>query len=98
MVPKSPICWKKNLRRKEIDAEIRVTVLGYIQRGGSPIPFDRVLATQYGVKAIELAMEDRWGELVVYKGGEITSVPVKDVVGAPRDRPITSIRYKPLVI
>ena len=76
---------EKELEKKEIDAEIRVTVLGHIQRGGSPIPFDRVLATQYGVKAIELAMEDRWGELVVYKGGEITSVPVKDVVGAPRE-------------
>ena len=76
---------EKELLNKNIDAEIRVTVLGHIQRGGSPIPFDRVLATQYGVRAIELAMEDRWGELVVYKGGEITSVPVKDVVGAPRE-------------
>ena len=89
---------EKELEKKEIDAEIRVTVLGHIQRGGSPIPFDRVLATQYGVKAIELAMEDRWGELVVYKGGEITSVPVKDVVGAPREIDPHINWYKPLVI
>ena len=79
----------KGLEKKEIDAEIRVTVLGHIQEG-SPIPFDRVLATQYGVKAIELAMEDRWGELVVYKGGEITVFLSKMLWETRGDRSLTS--------
>ena len=65
--------------------EIRCTVLGHIQRGGSPIPFDRVLATQYGVKAVELVADGRWGELVCLRGGEIGSVPIADVASAPRE-------------
>ena len=67
------------------DTEIRCTVLGHIQRGGSPIPFDRVLATRYGVKAVELVRDGRFGELVCLKGGEITSVPIADVASAPRE-------------
>ena len=70
---------------KEMDTEIRCTVLGHIQRGGSPIPFDRVLATQYGVKAVELVEEGRWGELVRLKNGIISSVSISEVATAPRE-------------
>lgn len=72
------------LLSERTDAEIRVTVLGHLQRGGSPIAFDRVLATRFGVHAVELAEANRWGELVCLRGTEITSVPLADAVGRPR--------------
>ena len=71
--------------KRDMDTEIRCTVLGHIQRGGSPIPFDRVLATQYGVKAVELVEANRWGELVCLKNGQISSVPIAQVASAPRE-------------
>ncbi|PIQ82100.1 MAG: 6-phosphofructokinase [Candidatus Omnitrophica bacterium CG11_big_fil_rev_8_21_14_0_20_64_10] len=55
--------------------ETRVTVLGHIQRGGSPSAFDRVLGTRFGVRAVELALEGEFGMMVSLKGNEI--VPVK---------------------
>lgn len=66
------------------DAESRVTVLGHLQRGGSPVPFDRVLATRFGVKAVELVEAGQWGNLVCLQNGEITAVPLQQAVGAPR--------------
>ncbi|MCD6362866.1 MAG: 6-phosphofructokinase [Synergistetes bacterium] len=65
---------------KMTEFETRVTVLGHLQRGGSPTPFDRVLATRFGVKAVELAVEGRFGEMVCLKGGEISSVPLDKAV------------------
>lgn len=59
----------------------RATVLGYVQRGGTPTAYDRVLSTKYGVKAVELAMEGIFNVLVSYKNGEMTYVPLDDVVG-----------------
>ncbi len=59
----------------------RNTVLGYVQRGGTPTPFDRVLSTKYGVKAMELAMQGIFNVLVTYKGGEMGYVSLEDVVG-----------------
>ncbi|MEL6346697.1 MAG: ATP-dependent 6-phosphofructokinase [Myxococcota bacterium] len=65
-------------------AESRVTVLGHLQRGGSPVPFDRVLATRFGVKAVELVKADLWGNLVRLENDRITHVPLEDAVGSPR--------------
>ena len=59
----------------------RTTVLGYVQRGGTPSAYDRVLSTKYGVKAMELAMEGIFNVLVSYKHGEMTYVSLDDVVG-----------------
>ena len=59
----------------------RNTVLGYVQRGGTPTAFDRVLSTKYGVKAMELAMEGIFNVLVTYKNGEMGYVSLEDVVG-----------------
>ncbi len=56
--------------------ETRVTVLGHIQRGGSPTSFDRVLGTRYGVKAVELLHEGKFGTLVALRGNKITAVPL----------------------
>ena len=66
------------------DIETRVTVLGHLQRGGSPTPYDRVLATRFGVKAVELVEAGQWGQLVCLQDNEITAVPLSDAVGAPR--------------
>jgi 6-phosphofructokinase 1 len=60
--------------------ETRVTVLGHLQRGGSPSPYDRILATKYGWKAIELAYEMKFGHMVSLRGNDVTSVPVKEAI------------------
>lgn len=61
-----------------VDAEMRVTVLGYLQRGGSPVPFDRLLATRFGVAAVDLVAGDRWGEMVSSKHGVLGGVPLSE--------------------
>jgi len=61
--------------------ESRCTVLGYMQRGGTPTAFDRVLSTKYGSKAMELALEGKFNVLTVIKDGKLDSVPLEDVVG-----------------
>ncbi len=61
--------------------EARNTTLGYMQRGGTPTAYDRVLSTKYGVKAMELALEGKFGTLAVLKGGKLDSVSLEDVVG-----------------
>ena len=59
----------------------RNTTLGYIQRGGTPSSFDRVLSTKYGSKAMELALEGKFNRLVALKDGKLSSVSLEDVVG-----------------
>ena len=59
----------------------RNTTLGYVQRGGTPTSFDRVLSTKYGYKAMELALEGKFNVLVTLKDGKLGSVPLEDVVG-----------------
>jgi phosphofructokinase-like protein len=60
--------------------ETRVTVLGHVQRGGSPTPRDRVLATRYGLKAADLVHEERWGAMAALQGDSIVEVPLADAV------------------
>ncbi len=59
----------------------RNTTLGYVQRGGTPSAFDRVLSTKYGCKAMELAMEGIFNVLVTYKNGRMGHVSLEEVVG-----------------
>lgn len=61
--------------------EARCTVLGYMQRGGTPTAFDRVLSTKYGAKAMELAIEGKFNVLTVMKNGKLDSASLEDVVG-----------------
>ena len=61
--------------------EARNTTLGYMQRGGSPTAFDRVLSTKYGVKAMQLALEGKFGTLAVMKNGKLDYASLEDVVG-----------------
>jgi 6-phosphofructokinase 1 len=60
--------------------ETRVTVLGHVQRGGSPTPRDRVLATRYGLKAADLVHEEKWGSMAALQGDSIVAVPLADAV------------------
>ena len=59
----------------------RCTVLGYMQRGGTPTAYDRVLSTKYGAKAMEFALEGKFNILTVLKNGKLDSVSLEDVVG-----------------
>ena len=61
--------------------EARNTTLGYMQRGGTPTAFDRVLSTKYGAKAMQLALEGKFGVLTVMKDGKLDCVSLEDVVG-----------------
>jgi ATP-dependent phosphofructokinase / diphosphate-dependent phosphofructokinase len=61
--------------------ETRETVLGYIQRGGTPSPMDRILATRYGSAAADMIAERDFGKMVALKCSQIVSVPLADVSG-----------------
>ncbi|MHC4294897.1 MAG: 6-phosphofructokinase [Planctomycetota bacterium] len=65
----------------------RSIVLGHVQRGGTPTPFDRVLATKFGFHAFELLMEKCFGHTVVQQKGDITSVPIAEVADKVRTVP-----------
>ncbi len=62
---------------KKTGYETRVTVLGHIQRGGSPTAFDRVLGTRFGIKAVELAESKQFGQMVSLAGTKIVAVPLQ---------------------
>jgi len=67
---------------KRTGFETRVTVLGHVQRGGSPCPFDRLLATRYGAHAVELIAQKKFGEMVSYQPPIITSVPLETAISS----------------
>jgi 6-phosphofructokinase 1 len=69
-----------------VDAECRATVLGHLQRGGSPVAFDRVLATRFGVGAVDLVEAGRWGEMVRLRNGRIEGVPLE--IATSRNRTV----------
>jgi len=66
---------------KYMQTETRVVTLGHLQRGGSPTPFDRILATRFGIAAIDHVHQKKFGHMVAIKGNKMASVPLKDVVG-----------------
>lgn len=65
---------------KYLNIETRVVVLGHLQRGGTPTAFDRVLATRFGIAAIDLVHEGKFGHMVAIRGNRIVSSPLKEVV------------------
>ncbi len=69
---------------KRLPVETRVTILGHLQRGGSPVPFDRILGTRMGIAAVELIEANRWGEMVCLQNGEITGAPIAEAVATYR--------------
>ncbi len=64
--------------------ESRYTILGHVQRGGSPTAFDRILATRFGFHAVEAVVEGKFGSMVGLRGDKITTTPIKDAVAEPR--------------
>src|SRR3954468_7749974 len=62
--------------------ETRVTVLGHIQRGGSPSPFDRILSTRFGVAVVDLIAKGEFGKMVCLREARVRSVPISEAVGA----------------
>jgi 6-phosphofructokinase 1 len=72
--------------------ESRVVMLGHIQRGGTPTAFDRVLATRYGVEAIDAVHAGSWGQMTALQGGDIVMVPLAETVG--RTRPVDIHLYR----
>ena len=68
--------------------ETRTVVLGHLQRGGSPTAFDRVLATRFGGKAVELLMRGESDRMVAFHPPDIGSVPLADIVGKTRTVPL----------
>lgn len=70
-----------NCIEENTNIESRATILGHIQRGGVPTPFDRILATRFGVEAMNLILKKKFGRMVVLKNNEISSVPISSVSG-----------------
>ncbi len=64
--------------------ETRYTILGHVQRGGSPTPFDRILASRFGFHAVEAAVNKKFGCLVGLRGQDIKTTPIKDAIAVPR--------------
>lgn len=69
-----------NLLADCVGAEVRVTVLGHVQRGGSPTPHDRWLATRFGAQAVHLVAQEKWGYMVALQGTEMTAILMEDAV------------------
>lgn len=67
-----------------VQSEIRSTVLGHVQRGGSPTPYDRVLSTRYGVHAANLVAQRRFGRVVTLQNGQLNDIGLEQVSGRQR--------------
>ena len=63
------------------DLQTRVTKLGYVQRGGSPTAFDRILATRFGLKAYEMVRAGDWGQMAALRGNRIIGIPLAEAIG-----------------
>src|SRR5205823_6595228 len=73
--------WLEHEIERRTGFESRVTILGHVQRGGSPTAFDRVLATRFGIAAIDAVHEGDYGKMVALQGTEIVRVPLREAVG-----------------
>lgn len=60
--------------------QTRVTKLGYVQRGGTPTAFDRILATRFGIKAYEMVRDQEWARMAAIRGNKIVSVPLEEAI------------------
>src|SRR5690606_8600374 len=69
---------------QRIEHEIRTTVLGHVQRGGTPSAFDRKLGTMFGVAAMNLAASGRFGRMVALRGLDIVDVAIADAIDVPK--------------
>jgi ATP-dependent phosphofructokinase / diphosphate-dependent phosphofructokinase len=72
------------LIEKRLEVETRHVTLGHLQRGGPPSAYDRVLATRFGIKAAELVLEGKFGQMAALKGNDIEAVPLGEAVKATK--------------
>ena len=70
-----------NKLQNYIDSEIRIACPGHVQRGGNPCPYDRTIATRFGVEGAKLIMEKNYGKLVVLKNNSVTFIPLEESAG-----------------
>lgn len=75
---------------KQSGIECRVAVLGHLQRGGAPTPYDRLLATRFAVHAMQMVAEKQFDRVVALQSGHMGSVPIETVVGKQRQVPLDS--------
>jgi ATP-dependent phosphofructokinase / diphosphate-dependent phosphofructokinase len=66
--------------KAHIDADSRVMILGHLQRGGTPCAYDRILSTQFGVKAAEMVLNGEFGKMASYQSGTVVAVPLEDAI------------------
>ena len=79
--------WLQQALQPLVNSEVRATLLGHVQRGGSPTPYDRVLATRFGYHAAQLLRRGEHGRMVTLAGAECASVPLAEVAGRNRQVP-----------
>lgn len=72
-----------DLKEAGFEADMRETVLGHLQRGGIPVAYDRILASQFGVKAFEMVLKGEFGKMVAYRHPDIISVPLTEALDRP---------------
>jgi len=80
----------EQLRAQNDAVEVRVTVLGHLQRGGSPTAFDRLLATRFGAMAVRLIAEGRLGHMVALRDEQMVAVPIAEAVAGQKLVPLDS--------
>ncbi|MDP8268753.1 MAG: ATP-dependent 6-phosphofructokinase [Candidatus Tenebribacter davisii] len=68
------------LKDHGVKTDIRVTLLGHLQRGGKPIAYDRIIATQFGVKAFEMVLNKEFGKMAALRNGKLVSVPITEAI------------------
>ena len=76
--------------QQRLDSEVRTTILGHMQRGGTPTAYDRNLATVFGARAAALVAEDTFGKMVALQDGDFTEVPLSEVANQTRTVPLDS--------
>jgi 6-phosphofructokinase 1 len=72
----------QQLKDAGVNADIRETILGHIQRGGTPVAYDRVIASVFGVQAMELLLNGEFGRMVALRNNDFTSVPIAQAIAA----------------
>jgi 6-phosphofructokinase 1 len=70
---------------RETEMETRVTVLGHVQRGGTPTAFDRVLATRFGMRAVELVMGEQWGQMAAIRANHMTNCSLEEATSGVKE-------------
>jgi 6-phosphofructokinase 1 len=88
--------WLASEIERRTGKESRAAVLGHIQRGGTPSSFDRVLATRFGLHAIEAVKDGDWGTMVALRGTDIVRAPLAEATGTLKTVPLA--RYEEAMV